>query len=179
MRGSQQGSATLLVVMVLLLLAALLGGMAVRGSSSDLRLAATQREMANGLYCAESGLNLGRDCFSRNVEQWNNIFSCAAVTLADCTAYPVPIVTRSGSDYPMKIDLDGDGSIDVEVTLQKPVTVDPFADYDLNTLDLTAVLKAECKSTPYKLSQIITFQGRGSDYGGQSGKNAGHTGNQN
>ncbi len=172
----QRGSAVLLVVMVLLLLAAILGGMAVRGSSSDLRLAVTQREGVSGFYCAETGLNLARDCFAQNVERWNGIFSGATTTLANCV-YPSPITALYGSVYPLRIDLDSDGTEDVTVTLQD--NVDELTNNFAVDSDLTAIMQAECKNTPYKLTQIVTYQGRGTEYGAQLGKSASNTGNQN
>ena len=170
----ERGSVTLLVVMVLLLLAALLGIMAVRGSSSDLRLAGSHRETISGLYCAESALNLARPCLATAVGKWNSMFSwttgAAALDVSECA-------TMGFTSYPLQGDIDGDGTNDFEVRLEDNIDENPSV--PTTDSDLTAIIRAECTRVPHVVRQIVMFNGHGTEYQAQAGHGASHTGNQN
>ncbi len=171
-RNRQRGGITLLLVMVLLVIAALVGVLAVRGASNDLRMSGVQRVSRTSFYCAEGGLAAARPILSNAYSQWNTIFSGGT-----------PSIT-----YPVVGDLDGDGLNDYSVTIADnydefpPAVNDPTRDSDLQ-----AIITSKCISTTLgannvnrSISQIIVFGGAGAtDYRYQAGHSSSHSGNEN
>lgn len=174
----QRGGVTLLLIMVLIVLAALVGVLAVRGATSDLQMASSERLSRTGFYCAEAGLNAGRALAAAHVADWGAIL--ANGTPSWPTWYP------SAAGIPLDIDGD-DPSLthpDVYVTL----TDNQDGDNDItHDNDLTVILTATCKSTTLEstsatrsLSQIVTYAGNGgTDYRFQAGHSSTHSGNEN
>jgi Tfp pilus assembly protein PilX len=74
-RRRHHGGVTLLLIMVLIVLAALVGVLAVRGASSDLQMAGSQRVSRRGFYCAEAALNYARSKVAANQKDWNTILA--------------------------------------------------------------------------------------------------------
>lgn len=170
LRNRQRGGITLLLVLVLLVIAAMAGGLAVRGSTSELRMAGAQRESRTRFYCAEAGINAARATFATNFGQWNIIFSGG-----------VP-----GFTYPVTGDIDQNGQPDYSVTLiDNPDEFPPAAPNAAQDNDLTAIMISTCTSTtltggPRELRQIVTFSGNlGFDYRFQAGHSTTHSGNTN
>jgi hypothetical protein len=176
-RDRQRGGVTLLLVVVLIVLAALIGALAVRGSSSELRMAGSQRLARSGFYCAEAGLNYARPLIAANYLQWSAMLN-----------YPNgPAIT--GLTYPITADIDGDpnGGNDFIVTIQDnydeplPQANNPYADNDLSV-----IIVSKCISTTLvgggerTLKEIITYTGQqGADYRNQAGHSSSHSGNEN
>ena len=71
--------------MVLIVLAGLVGVLAVRGASSDLQMAGSQRVSRTGFYCAEAGLNYARAIVAAHPADWNPVLAtgtaCSPVRL--------------------------------------------------------------------------------------------------
>lgn len=171
----QRGGVTLLLIMVLIVLAALVGVLAVRGASSDLQMAGSQRVARRGFYCAEAGLNYARALAGANVTDWNTILANGNAG-STSTWYP----TNSG----VTLDVDGDGQTDVNVVMTDNVDSDGVFTHDN---DLTVILTATCTSTTLesnsatrKLAQIVTYAGGlPNDYRFQAGHSSSHSGNAN
>jgi hypothetical protein len=169
MRNRERGGVTMLLILVLLILSALLGTLAVRGASSELQMAGSQRVNRTAFYCAEAGLNAARPILGAQYGQWNTLFSGGAAT---------------GFVYPVVGDLDGDGQSDFRVTIEDnldelaPALPDPSKDNDL-----TAILTSRCISPTLgsrTLQQIVTYSARlGTDYRYQAGHSSTHSGNAN
>lgn len=165
-RARERGGITLLLVMVLLVVAIMVGALAVRGSTADLRMAGAQRVARTGFYCAEAGLAAARSFYAANQPSWGTYF-------ADQTK------GFSG-------DVDGDGKNDYLVTLKD--NYDEFPPSVNNPLvdnDLTAIMTSTCTSStlttgPRQLEQILTLSTNlGSDYRYQAGHSSTHSGNEN
>ena len=171
----QRGGVTLLLVMVLIVLAALVGVLAVRGATSDLQMAGSQRVSRTGFYCAESALNQARALVGANPGDW-------AAILAKTTAPS----WWTGGDLTngMQVDIDADGTVDALVKLSDNVDGDNDFTHDN---DLTVILTSTCTSAKYEpnsatrtLSQIVTYAGPGpTDYRFQAGHSSTHSGNTN
>ena len=170
----QRGGITLLLVMVLIVLAGLVGVLAVRGASSDLQMAGSQRVSRTGFYCAEAGLNYARSLVAAHPADWNTVLS-TGTSGGSAPWYPTGGIT---------LDVDSDGSNDVAVVMTD--NVDGDNDFTRDN-DLTVILTATCSSTTLeansaqrKLSQIITYsQGTPNDYRYQAGHSSTHSGNEN
>jgi len=166
---------TLLLIMVLIVLAALVGVLAVRGATSDLQMAGSQRVSRRGFYCAEAGLNYARALAGAHFADWNTILANGNAG-STSTWYP----TNSG----VTLDIDGDGATDVSVVLTDNVDSDGVFTHDN---DLTVILTATCNSTTLEsnsatrtLAQIVTYGGGlPSDYRFQAGHSSSHSGNAN
>jgi hypothetical protein len=162
----ERGGVTLILVMVLLMVAILVGALAVRGATTDLRSAGAERVARTGFYCAEAGLNAARPFFAANYGQWNAYFADQS-----------KVVTG---------DLDGDGQNDYSVTLQDNYDeLPPLANAPTVDNDLTAIMTSTCISPsmtngPRVLKQIVTLTGNlGTDYRYQAGHSSTHSGNEN
>jgi len=174
----QRGGVTLLLIMVLIVLAALVGVLAVRGATSDLQMAGSQRLSRTGFYCAEAALNQARSLAAIHVGDWGTILSTG--NAGSSSWYP----TSAG----IPVDVDGDDPSlahpDAYVVLTDNQDGDNDATHDQ---DLTVILTATCVSTTLEstnatrsLSQIITYAGSGGhDYKYQAGHSSTHSGNQN
>jgi len=168
----QRGGVTLLLIMVLIVLAALVGVLAVRGATSDLQMAGSQRVSRSGFYCAEAGLNKVRALAATNVKDWATILAGGTVS----TWYQ----TTAGAE----VDVDGDGKTDAVVKLTDNVDGDNDFTHDN---DLTVILTSTCSSSTLEangatrtLSQVITYAGNGgTDYRAQAGHSSTHSGNTN
>ena len=171
----QRGGITLLLVMVLIVLAALVGVLAVRGASSDLQMAGSQRVSRTGFYCAESALNQARQIVGANPGDWAAILAGAGAP-----------AWWTGGDLTngMQVDIDGDGAVDARVKMVD--NVDGDNDFTRDN-DLTVILTSTCTSAKYEpnsatrtLSQIVTYAGPGpTDYRFQAGHSSTHSGNTN
>jgi hypothetical protein len=169
----QRGGVTLLLIMVLIVLAALVGVLAVRGATSDLQMAGSQRVSRSGFYCAEAGLAYARAKAGANPGQWATIL--LGNGLGANTWYP------DGNGAP--VDLDGDGNTDALVTMTDNVDGNDFQ----HDNDLTVILTSKCTSTTLEansatrsISQIVTYASAGpKDYKSQAGHSSTHSGNQN
>jgi Tfp pilus assembly protein PilX len=175
----QRGGITLLLIMVLIVLSAMLGALAVRGSTNELRLAGSQRTNRAGFYCAEAGLNAARPILAANVGQWNTIFALASTATM---TLPVGSVT-----YPITGDIDGDGNADYQVTLRDNYDEFPTS-LPLVDNDLAAIMKSVCISSTLQtgsasgrtLQAIVAYSGNGgTDYRYQAGHSSTHSGNAN
>ncbi|HEY2748184.1 MAG TPA: pilus assembly PilX N-terminal domain-containing protein [Polyangia bacterium] len=172
----QRGGVTLLLVMVLIVLAALVGVLAVRGASSDLQMAGSQRVSRSGFYCAEAGLSAARSLAGANQQDW------ATILLGNATTWYTTGALGNG----VYVDIDGDGpsKYDAYVTLKDNQDGDSDLMHDN---DLTVILTSKCVSTTMEtnsatrtLSQIITYTSNGgSDYRYQAGHSSTHSGNEN
>jgi Tfp pilus assembly protein PilX len=174
----QRGGITLLLIMVLIVLAAMLGALAVRGSTNELRLAGSQRTNRAGFYCAEAGLNAARPIFAANVGQWNNIFALAANGT---------MTLPTGQSYPLTGDIDGDGNPDYQVRIRDNYDELPTAN-NLVDNDLAAIMTSTCISSTLQtgsasgrtLQAIVAYSGNGgTDYRYQAGHSSTHSGNAN
>ena len=177
-RGSpvhrQRGGVTLLLIMVLIVLAALVGVLAVRGATSDLQMAGSQRISRTGFYCAEAGLNYARAKAAANPGDWATILLGSGL--------------GAGKWYPdangVQVDIDGDGAIDALVKMVDNQDGDGSLTHDN---DLTVILTSTCVSTKFEtnnaqrtLSQIVTYAGGSpTDYKMQAGHSSTHSGNAN
>jgi hypothetical protein len=159
--------------MVLIVLAALVGVLAVRGASNDLQMAGSQRVARTGFYCAEAGLNQARTLVSQHYPDWNTI-------LAGGTTAWWPTANTLG------IDIDGDGTVDANVTMKDNADEPGTQDYTRDN-DLTVILTSTCVSPKYEsngatrtLSQLVTYASTAPyDYVYQAGHSSTHSGNTN
>ena len=173
----QRGGVTLLLVMVLIVLAALVGVLAVRGATSDLQMAGSQRVSRTGFYCAESALNQARALVGANPKAWTAILAKSS-TPAWWSA------TGGDVNTGLWVDIDGDKKIDAIVKMSDNVDGDNDFTHDN---DLTVILTSTCTSAKYEpnsatrtLSQIVTYAGPGpTDYRFQAGHSSTHSGNTN
>jgi Tfp pilus assembly protein PilX len=168
----QRGGVTLLLIMVLIVLAALVGVLAVRGATGDLQMAGSQRVARTGFYCAEGGLNAGRALAVAHPADWNIVLGGGTTSW-----YPAGGMT---------VDVDGDGTNDVQVVMRDNVDDSPN-NFAVDN-DLTVILTATCLSTSNleansgtrTLSQLVTYAGNGgTDYRYQAGHSSTHSGNAN
>jgi hypothetical protein len=174
-RSRQHGGVTLLLIMVLIVLAALVGVLAVRGATSDLQMAGSQRTSRRGFYCAEAGLNYARALAGAHVSDWNTILANGN---AGSTSVWYP--TNSG----VTLDIDGDGATDVSVIMTDNVDSDGVFTHDN---DLTVILTATCSSTTLEsnsatrtLAELVSYAGGlPNDYRFQAGHSSSHSGNAN
>jgi hypothetical protein len=174
-RSRQHGGVTLLLIMVLIVLAALVGVLAVRGATSDLQMAGSQRTSRRGFYCAEAGLSYARAQAGTHQNDW-------ATILANGNAGSTSTWYSSNSGVPL--DIDGDGLTDVNVVMTD--NVDSDGDFHRDN-DLTVILTATCNSTTLEsnsatrtLAQIVTYGGGlPTDYRFQAGHSSSHSGNSN
>jgi Tfp pilus assembly protein PilX len=169
--SQERGGVTLILILVLLVLAALVGALAVRGSTSDLTMAGSQRQARTGFYCAEAGLNAARAAVAAMYPSWNSILAGTVPT---------------GVTYPIVGDIDSDGTNDWSVTIRDNVdenpTNDPTTDHDL-----TVIMISQCTNPNFSkgsaqrtLEQIVTYTGNlGTDYRYQAGHSSTHSGNAN
>lgn len=174
----QRGGITLLLIMVLIVLAALVGVLAVRGATSDLQMASSQRLSRTGFYCAEAALNAGRAIVGQHVGDWNTILANGN------PSWPSWYPSAAG----IPIDVDGDdpslANPDAYVVLSDDQDGDGNTQHDKN---LSVILTATCVSKTLEstnatrsLSQIITYAGNGGhDYKYQAGHSSTHSGNEN
>jgi hypothetical protein len=170
--GRQRVGVTLLLIMVLIVLAALVGVLAVRGATSDLQMAGSQRVSRTGFYCAEGALNVARSYVAANPKQWATILSGGTTTWYTSATTGMPV------------DVDGDGNMDADVLM-----IDNQDDGDpAHDQDGTVILKATCRSTSNleanggqrTVAQIVTYAGNGgTDYRYQAGHSSTHSGNEN
>jgi Tfp pilus assembly protein PilX len=170
-RYRQRGGVTVLLILVLLVLAALLGALAVRGSTGELRMAGSQRVSRTGFYCAEAGLAYARALAAAHPKDWSTVLSTGAAA----GWYPSGGIVH---------DVDDDDRNDVTVVMSDNVDGDNSFQHDN---DLTVILTATCSSSTLetsnatrKLSQIVTYAGAGpTDYRYQAGHSSTHSGNAN
>jgi Tfp pilus assembly protein PilX len=174
----QRGGITLLLIMVLIVLSAMLGALAVRGSTNELRMAGSQRTNRAGFYCAEAGLQAARPIFANNVGLWNTMFAGGTVTLVGGP--------NSGA-YPLTGDLDNDGQDDYRVTIRDNYDEFPTANNNVDN-DLSAIMTSTCISSTLQtgsasgrtLQAIVSYSGNGgNDYRYQAGHSSTHSGNAN
>ncbi len=169
----QRGGVTLLLIMVLIVLAALVGVLAVRGATSDLQMAGSQRVSRTGFYCAEAGLNKARALVAANPQDW------ATILAGGTTSW----YTDATNGIHVELDNPANGD-DVYVKMTDNVDGDNDFTHDN---DLTVILTAKCISTTYEannatrtLSQVVTYAGNGgTDYRYQAGHSSTHSGNAN
>jgi Tfp pilus assembly protein PilX len=175
----QRGGITLLLIMVLIVLSAMLGALAVRGSTNELRLAGSQRTNRAGFYCAEAGLNAARPIFATNVGQWNTIFALDPTTGTMTLPGNVP--------YPITGDIDGDGNPDYQVKIRDNYDELPTQNKLVDN-DLAAIMTSVCISSTLQtgsnngrtLQAIVAYSGNGgTDYRYQAGHSSTHSGNAN
>jgi Tfp pilus assembly protein PilX len=167
------GGVMLILILVLLVVSALVGAVALRGSTGDLRMAGATRQAKTEFYCAEAGLAAARPYFANNIGVWNSFFTN----------------TNVPPGYPVTGDLDGDNQPDYSVTLRDNVDEFPPPDNPSVDSDLTAIMDSVCISNTLahgtyagqlKVSTILTYTGTGgTDYHLQAGHSSSHTGNQN
>jgi Tfp pilus assembly protein PilX len=170
----QKGGVTLLLIMVLIVLAALVGVLAVRGATSDLQMAGSQRVARTEFYCAEAGLNYARTLAANNPKDW-------AAILANG-----PFPTWYPSVAGIALDVDGDTVNDVTVVMRDNVDETGAQDFTKDQ-DLTVILTATCTSSTIPtnsatraISQLVTYSGApGPDYCFQAGHSSTHSGNAN
>jgi type II secretory pathway pseudopilin PulG len=171
----QRGGITLLLIMVLIVLSAMLGALAVRGSTNELRLAGSHRSNRSAFYCAEAGLNAARPIFGTNIGQWNTIFAGGSPTFA------------AGVTYPITGDLDGDTKADYSVTIADNYdefpTSNPAVDNDLAVIMTSTCISTTIVQSPNgqrTLRSIVAYSGNGgTDYRDQAGHSSTHSGNAN
>jgi Tfp pilus assembly protein PilX len=171
----QRGGVTLILVMVLVVLATLVGVLAVRGATSDLRMAGSQRVARRAFYCAEAGLNYARTLVAAHPADWNTILSTGNSGGAS-PWYPTGGIT-------LDLDTPPDGQPDFVVTMSDNADGDAVT----HDNDLTVILTSTCNSTTFEsnsatrtLSQIVTYGGNGgTDYRAQAGHSSTHSGNAN
>jgi len=169
----QRGGVTLLLIMVLIVLAALIGVLAVRGATSDLQMAGSQRVSRTGFYCAEAGLNKARALVAANPGDW------ATILAGGTTSW----YTDATNGVHVELDNPADGD-DVYVKMTDNVDGDNNFQHDN---DLTVILTATCISSTYEsngatrtLSQVVTYAGGAPfDYKYQAGHSSTHSGNAN
>jgi hypothetical protein len=157
--------------MVLVIVAALVGVLAVRGATDDLRMSGTQRVARTSFYCAEAGLAAARPILATQIGQWNTIFSGG---------------TPTGFTYPVVGDLDGDGLNDYSVTIRDnydefpPLANNPNVDNDLTAIIVSTCISSTLSTGQHQIEQIVTYTGSGgSDYRYQAGHSSTHSGNEN
>jgi Tfp pilus assembly protein FimT len=176
----QRGGVTLLLIMVLIVLAALVGVLAVRGATSDLQMAGSQRVSRTGFYCAEAGLAKARAYAAQHPQDWATILALNTSTSS---------LSWYGSDMTngMHVELDNPADGD-DVYVKMVDNVDETGTQDfLKDQDLTVILKATCISSTYEttsntrtVSQLVTYAGNGGkDYRYQAGHSSTHSGNEN
>jgi Tfp pilus assembly protein PilX len=166
----QRGGVTLVLMMVLIVLAALVGVLAVRGATADLKMAGAQRVARSGFYCAEAGLEKARALVAANPQDWATILAGGSTSW-----YP------SGG---VQVQVDGDNLADAVVTMTD--NVDGDNDF-LRDNDLTVILTSTCTSSTLEanggqrtLSQIVTYGSNGGNcYKYQAGHGCTHDGNAN
>lgn len=171
----QRGGVTLILVMVLVVLAALVGVLAVRGATSDLRMAGSQRVARRAFYCAEAGLGYARTLVAAHPADWNTILATGSSGGAT-PWYPTGGIT-------VDLDSPADGKPDATITLADNADGDP----PTHDNDLTVILTSTCRSSTFEsngatrtLSQVITYAGNGgTDYRAQAGHSSTHSGNEN
>ena len=170
-RSKERGGVTLVLILVLLVLAGLVGALAVRGSTSDLTMAGSQRQARTGFYCAEAGLNAARAQVAAIYPSWNSIL-----------AGTVP----AGVTYPIVGDIDGDGVNDWSVTIRDNVDENPTNNPSVDS-DLTVIMISQCTNASFSkgaaqktVEQLVTYTGNlGTDYRYQAGHSSTHSGNAN
>jgi Tfp pilus assembly protein FimT len=173
-RHRQRGGVTLLLIMVLIVLAALVGVLAVRGATSDLQMAGSQRVSRSGFYCAEAGLNYARALAAANPKDWASVLS----TGVGGTWYPSGGIT---------LKIDSDNLPDVTIVMRDNVDETGVAQDFTKDQDLTVILTATCNSTTLEsdsatrtVSQLVTYAGAPpDDYCHQMGFSSTHSGNAN
>jgi hypothetical protein len=157
----------MMVMLVLCALGAMLGLLAVRGASTELRSAGVERTARLGFYCAEAGLEQARGYFSANYSQWSAMFGSGTPP----------------AGYPVTGDVDGDGVPDYRVTLRDDVDeLPPLTNDPLHDNNLTAVMISRCINPDFgnrQLESIVRCNVRGTDYRYQSGHGSSHAGNEN
>jgi Tfp pilus assembly protein PilX len=171
----QRGGVTLLLIMVLIVLAALVGVLAVRGATSDLQMASSQRVSRRGFYCAEAALSYARAQAGAHQTDWSAILLNGNAG-STSTWYP----TSAG----VAVDVDGDGQTDAWVVMTDNVDGDNDIHHDN---DLTVILTSTCNSSTLEstgatrtLAQIVTYGGGlPTDYRFQAGHSSSHSGNEN
>ncbi len=167
----ERGGVTLVLILVLLVLAALVGALAVRGSTSDLQMAGSQRVARTGFYCAEAGINAARPLIADNYPQWNIILSGG---------------TQNVFAYPIYGDIDGDLVNDYKVTIKDNIDEFPVNVPGTDS-DLTVIIVSECINPAFSkgagdrtLQELVTYTGNlGTDYRFQAGHSSTHSGNEN
>ena len=174
----QRGGVTLLLIMVLIVLAALVGVLAVRGATSDLQMASSERLSRTGFYCAEAALNAARSIAGQHVGDWPAILANGNPSWP--TWYP------SAAGIPIDVDGDDPGLShpDAYVVITDDQDGDGDSTHDQN---LTVILTSTCVSTTLEstnatrsLSQIVIYAGNGGhDYRYQAGHSSTHSGNEN
>lgn len=172
--NKEKGAATLLLIMVLLVLSALLGALAIRGATSDLKMAGSQRLNRTTFYCAEAGINYARPIFASHYSDW------AAILNGGTPSFTYPVTaginpTTGQIDTSLK---------DFSVTLEDNVDENPNNPKVDN--DLMVVLVSTCTNsaltggTTRTLKQMIQYTATvGNDYRYQAGHSSTHSGNEN
>ncbi len=182
----QRGGVTLLLIMVLIVLAALVGALAVRGATGELRQAGSQRAARTGFYCAEAGLNFARPLVGANPADWNTILAGGS------TAWYPPTSSTNPCPAPatacISRDIDNDNKPDFTVVIVDNFDeLPPTAPNPQRDNDLTVIMVSTCVSTTLEangaqrvLKQIVTYAGNGgTDYRYQAGHSSTHSGNEN
>ena len=167
--NKERGAATLLLIMVLLVLSALLGALAMRGATSDLKMAGSQRLNRTTFYCAEAGINYARPIFASHYSDWATILNGGTPSFT----------------YPVTGGVDGSSSgKDFSVTIEDNVDESPNDPKKDN--DLMVVLVSTCTNnaltggTTRTIKQMIQYTATvGSDYRYQAGHSSTHSGNEN
>ena len=175
-RNRQRGGVTLLLIMVLIVLAALVGVLAVRGASSDLQMAGSQRVSRRAFYCAEAALNYARAKVGANPKDWNTILGGGSTTWYYTDSYGTGV----------HVDVDGDGAAQPDAVVVMTDNVENDGDLN-NDKDLTIILTSTCQSSTLEsnsatrtVAQIVSYAGGlPNDYRFQAGHSSSHSGNTN
>ena len=163
---SQRGAAMMVVIIMLAALLAA-GAVAIHVQMSDTRSTELVKTGRDALYCAEAGLSYARPIVGLSFATWSE-------ALDGDPANDPPW-------YPIRADLDGDGTPDVEVTLRDndderpPAANDPSRDNDLQVFMIARCLRFP--NTPREVMELVGYQGGGALYRNQAGQGASNTGN--
>jgi Tfp pilus assembly protein PilX len=175
-RRRHHGGVTLLLIMVLIVLAALVGVLAVRGASSDLQMAGSQRVSRRGFYCAEAALNYARSKVAANQKDWNTILAGGTTSWYTSDSYGTGV----------HVDVDGDGAAQPDAIVVMTDNLESDGDLTHDN-DLTVILTSTCSSSTLEangatrtVAQVVTYNGGlPTDYRFQAGHSSSHSGNSN
>ncbi len=156
------------MIVVMVLLVALLGAGAIALSlqTSNTKSTGYVRQARSALYCAEAGLNRARSIIAANYDEWPLVLD---PDLADPVWYPI------------RGDLDGDGTFDYIVTMRDnddeiPTPGAPNIQNDLTRdNDNQVFAESQClmnPEMPRRVLELLAYSGGGNNYTGMDGQGA-------
>lgn len=137
------------MVLVITVLAALLavGAVLLSLQLNSTRSTSLLLDRRQAHYCAEAGLQMGQAIVPQKLSEWNDVLD----------GEPFP------TWYPLRGDIDGDGTNDYEVTIEDNVDEsgslanDPERDNDLSVLVISKCIKWP-NSIPKTLMTLVKYQ---------------------